>query len=408
MLVYLPLMKGSVKMAKSSYNHLTKEQRDVIEILIRKNVTFTDIGKTIEKDRTTIAKEVKRNRYSKYSNNNENTSNCPKLNKVPYVCNNCSAKGGCSKKKLYYNAKIAYDLYKLKLRTTREGIDITPQEIEEIEEIIVPLIKDKKQSVNQVFANHKDILCMSKTTFYKYIDINALSLTNLDLPKKVKYKKRKLNQRRNRRELAILKNRTYNDYLLFTTIHPRMNVAQMDTVIGKQGNSKVLLTLLIIKTKFMLIFLLDKNNIASVDDKFVFLKDTLGIKLYAQVLRIILTDNGGEFFNPDMMERDYKNNKKICNVFYCDPYQSNQKAEIEKNHYYIRKVFTKGTSFENLTDETVKFLENNINNTPRVSLDNKTPYELTKKLYPNFIKKLNCSYIKPDNVTFNLSDYKIK
>ncbi|MGI6329354.1 MAG: helix-turn-helix domain-containing protein [Bacilli bacterium] len=94
-------------MAKSSYNHLTKEQRDVIEILIRKNVTFTDIGKTIEKDRTTIAKEVKRNRYSKYSNNNENTSNCPKLNKVPYVCNNCSAKGGCSKKKLYYNAKIA-------------------------------------------------------------------------------------------------------------------------------------------------------------------------------------------------------------------------------------------------------------------------------------------------------------
>lgn len=395
-------------MTKSNYNHLTKEQRDVIEILIKKGASFSDIGKTIEKDRTTIAKEIKRNRFSKYSGNNENTSNCPKLNKVPYVCNTCSAKGGCSKKKLYYNAKIAHDLYKIKLRTSREGYDITPEEIEEIESIIVPLIKDKKQSINQVYANHKDILCMSKVTFYKYVDERVLSLMNIDLPKQVVFKQRKSSKRRNRRELAILKNRTYNDYILFKALHPKMNIVQMDTVIGKQGESKVLLTLLLVKTKFMLIFLLDKNNIASVDNKFVFIKDALGMKLYAKVFRIILTDNGSEFFNPYMMERDYKNNKKISNVFYCDSYQSSQKAEIEKNHHYIRKVFPKGSSFEILTNETVKFLEDNINNTPRESLNNKTPYELTKELYPEFIERLNCSYIEPDEVTFNVDHYSEK
>lgn len=32
---------------------------------------------------------------------------------------------------------------------------------------------------------------MSKPTFYKYVDLQVIMLTNLDLPKKVKYKKRK-------------------------------------------------------------------------------------------------------------------------------------------------------------------------------------------------------------------------
>ena len=70
-------------------------------------------------------------------------------------------------------------------------MNITQEHIEEIENIIVPLIKYKKQSVNQVFINHSDILDFSKVTFYNYVDNGVLSLTNLDLPKKVKYKPRK-------------------------------------------------------------------------------------------------------------------------------------------------------------------------------------------------------------------------
>lgn len=45
------------------------------------------------------------------------------------------------------------------------GVDISPQTIEEIENTIVPLIKDKKQSINQIYNNHSDILYFSKTTF---------------------------------------------------------------------------------------------------------------------------------------------------------------------------------------------------------------------------------------------------
>ena len=67
----------------------------------------------------------------------------------------------------------------------------------------MPLIKDKHQSINHIYANHDDLLYFSKTTFYKYIDIGVFSLTNLDLPKKVKYKKRKKKYNKERRELIL-------------------------------------------------------------------------------------------------------------------------------------------------------------------------------------------------------------
>ena len=46
----------------TNYKQLNKEQRNTIEQLINKGETFTYIGNVIKVDRTTIAKEIKRNR----------------------------------------------------------------------------------------------------------------------------------------------------------------------------------------------------------------------------------------------------------------------------------------------------------------------------------------------------------
>ena len=253
----------------TNYQHLNKEQRSTIEYLINLNKSFTFIGKSIQVDRTTISKEIKRNRYIKSNfydpfDQKGITSaieHCNKLLKPPYVCNHCSNKQYCNKHKLYYNANIAQEHYDFLLSDSRKGIDASPEVIEEIENSIVPLIKDKKQSVNQVYAHHNDILYFCKTTFYKYIDLGVLSLCNLDLPKKVKYKQRKTNKDTDyKRKLALLKGRTYENFLDFTNKHPNMNVNEMDTVEGSQGG-KVFLTILIRDTKFMFIRLLDKKNV---------------------------------------------------------------------------------------------------------------------------------------------------
>lgn len=390
----------------TKYNHLVKEQRNNIEYLIGLNKSFTYISKAINVDRTTISKEIKRNRliksnfYDSFDKNGINSAinKCDKLKHPPYVCNSCPNKRYCTNHKLYYNARLAQENSDKVLSESRSGVDVDPNVIDEIENTIVPLIKNKNQSVNQVYSNHSDILYFCKTTFYKYIDLGVLSLYNLDLPKKVKYKKRKSNKDTDyKRKLALLKNRTYEDYLDFIMKHPKMNICEMDTVEGNKGG-KVFLTILIKDTKFMFIRLLDKKNVACVNKEINKLKNILGIKLFSKFFRIILTDNGSEFFDPSHIERDFNTGNKTCNVFYCKPYSSYQKPNIERNHEYIRRIFPKGYCLNNLNEKQVQSLETTINNIPRDKFDGKSPYEKTKEKYPLLLEKLNYKYIKPDDV----------
>ena len=399
----------------ANYSHLDKEQRDVIQHLINQNKSFTYIGKAIDKDRTSVAREIKRNRYirSNYyepfdkKGINLAVSKCKQLSKQPYVCNTCPKKNTCGLHHLYYNSKLSQENYEKVLKESREGINISEERINEIENIIVPLIKDKKQSVNQVYINHSDILNFSKVSFYNYVNQGAISLTNLDLPKKIKYKKRKgVKKTKYKKDIIILKGRKYADYLDFISKHHNMNKVQLDTVIGKRDDSKVLLTMYIVDTHFMLIFLLDKKDSVHVTEVFKTLKKKLTIETYRKVFRIILTDNGTEFCNPYEMEMDYDLCKKISNVFYCNPYASYEKHEIEVNHEYIRRVFPKGTSFNMLTNDIVKRLQDNINAIPRESLNGETPYNLTLKKFPKFIEALDFNYIQPDDVDLSINNIK--
>src|SRR5699024_2902813 len=131
-----------------------------------KGKNFTEIGNSIDKDRTTVSKEIRRNRYIKSNfyepfdikGINKAVEDCNKLKKFPYVCNTCPNKNYCNKHHLYYDYRVAQKNYEDKLISSRTGIDIDPNTIEDIEQQIVPLIKDKKQSVNQVYINHSDIL----------------------------------------------------------------------------------------------------------------------------------------------------------------------------------------------------------------------------------------------------------
>ena len=60
----------------------------------------------------------------------------------------------------------------------------------------------------------------------------------------------------------------------------------------------------------MLIRLLDRKTVAYVNEEFKKFKNILGIKLYAKIFRIGLTDNGSEFFDPYQIEKDYDTGKK--------------------------------------------------------------------------------------------------
>lgn len=397
----------------TNYIHLSKEKRSSIEYLINQGFSFTYIANSINVDRTTVAKEIKRNRYIKnnlFSDYSETgikraISSCEKLSKPPYCCNKCKSKNFCTKYHLYYNATKAHNHYLDTLSQTRKGLDITKEEIDQINKNIIPLIKNKNQSVNQVFINHPDILYMSKPTFYKYVDLRVIALSNLDLPKKVTYKKRKHNKNKTyKRELALSIGRTYEDYIIKINTDKNLIIWQLDTVIGKNSDNKVLMTFLLAKTNYMIIRLLDKKAVEFVNKEFTKLKNDLGTELYSKFINIILTDNGTEFFDPIHMEYDLETGEKLLSVYYCHPNSPEEKPELECNHKYIRYFLPKKTSFESLTLEQVKNIEDNINNIPRDIFGGKTPYELTIELYPELIELLGSKFIAPDDVTLNPKD----
>lgn len=406
--------------------HLSYEERVFIEIGLNKGEKYSQIAKDLNMDRTSIYKEIMKRRFKKIPNQFNNSTNlcknkfqckkfdctiqkecyeediCSDILKSPHVCNACDNKSKCRKIKYYYYAKFANDEYKESLVNTRVGINLSKSEVYEIDKLITPLIKEKKQSINHIYANHPDEICFSKPTLYAYIDAGVFSVSNIDLPRRVKYKPRKNTEKqRIRKESMVRKNRTYINFKDYIDKNLDKNIVEMDTVEGIKGG-KVFLTLFIRNSKLMLIFILEHQSMECVENVFKGLKENLGNEIFKTIFGVVLTDNGSEFLNPTSIEQSVDNKELLTQIFYCDPNASWQKGGIEKNHEYIRYVLPKGTSFNEFTQIDVDKLVSNINSTSRDSLNGNTPYEASKLLInEDILQKLNIKKIEADQV--NLS-----
>ena len=152
-------------------------------------------------------------------------------------------------------------------------------------------------------------------------------------------------------------------------------VFEMDTVQGKKGTKKVMLTILFRKNSVMLILLMPDCTADSVIYWFNFLEVNLGTDAFHKLFEICLTDNGSEFKRVDELELSPDGTTRTS-VYYCDPMMSGQKGRLEKNHEYIRYVIPKGTPLTSYTQDDMTVLMNHINSTKRPGLNDLSPYEL--------------------------------
>ena len=74
------------------------------------------------------------------------------------------------------------------IKSCRQGINLTLEEIHIINENITPLVK-KGQATNHLYINHPDILDFSKPSFYNYVNKGVFDFKPIDFPRIVKYKK---------------------------------------------------------------------------------------------------------------------------------------------------------------------------------------------------------------------------
>ena len=177
------------------------------------------------------------------------------------------------------------------LIASREGINQSPENVQELDDLISPLLK-KGQSIAHVLANHSDDINCSHSTIYRYVNDGVITARNGDLPRKVRYKPRKTDNTyklTKEEKLAVL-SRSYERFKRYMEEHPDTDVVEMDTVVGPVGTKKVLLTLLFRSCNLMLAILLKEKTQREVIIALNNLCEQLGIELFKQLFPVLLTD----------------------------------------------------------------------------------------------------------------------
>ena len=379
--------------------HLNLSQRIIIESNLNENISLRKIGTMLGKPHTTVSREILTRRVLVRGNhfNNFNTK-CDKTDKAPFVCNGCPNRNKCRKNRYFYYAEDANNDYRKTLVESRQGIDFENDEFRKMDKIIKEEV-DKGHSFYMIIEDHPEFDIVERTLYY-YQEKGYLSCKNIDLPRLVRYRKRKRNVPKNkteRKENACRINRTFQYFTRYKEANKITYYVEMDTVEGIKGHS-VLLTLNFVPFNFMISYKLESQTISEVTDKINKLKKILGYELFHKIFPVILTDNGKEFKRPDLIE-DNGSDVVKTKVFYCDSRRSDQKGSIEVTHEYIRRYIEQGTDLDKYSDDDILLMMNHINNTKREKLKGKTPYELMEeKIGKENIKKLGFYFIPPKDI----------
>ena len=325
---------------------------------------------------------------------------CPKLSKFPYVCNHCSDLKNCHMSHYYYEASSTWKAIQKERSESRKGPRFSSGEFLRLSTLLTPLIKAKQQSLPQIFLTHKEEIGCSYPTLLSYIDKGLITgIKNIDLTKRVKYPKSYVKKKNEPTNAAVLFGRTYDDFVTFITENRSVEVVEMDTVVSSRNGKKCLLTFLFRKSNYMMAFLLDSKESTEVLKVFHYIKESIGIELFKKAFSCILTDNGSEFADAEAIEFNQETGERLCHLFYCDPGKSSQKGKIEKNHVELRKVFPKGTVFDEFTQKEINIALSHVNSLPRAILNANCPGKICTVWLDEKVLALNeYEFIEPDCV----------
>lgn len=405
--------------------HLTLNDRIIIQTGLQQNLSLAKIGEKAGVSRSTISREIKAHRrlvktsggnscihretctrvpncrstcfrgkcqcQSGCGGCNENCKDyqeefCSGYERTPYTCNGCSNRMKCRLRRMLYDAQTAQEQYENLRSESRKGISLTEAELVDLNDFVTPKIK-AGLSVPMICSTFRDQVPVSDTTLYSYIESGLLEARNIDLRRKVSRPKREKSGPVLRVDRKCHIGRTYDDYTAYMTQNPDQTVSQMDSVIIHKGGH-VILTILFTNCDLQLMFLREHNTAESVSTIFSNLLKELGSEQYKKLFQVVLTDRGSEFTDPIKIETDMETGELLCRVFYCDPQNSNQKSNCERNHELIRYIIPKNKGKDVYTQEEIRLMMNHINSYPRKKWNGQAPVDLFRQIYGEEITKL--------------------
>jgi len=318
-------------------NHLRKEERFVIEKMLNKNKKIVEIAEILERDKSTISKEIKNNSVLN-----------PKTNKKEYIATKAHHKAYL---KQYWKKKTCLKTLSISKRVKNE-IDKRIISGQSPENISGWIKKNNNKKIKPEYVSAKAIR--------KYIKKSRPSLERfLFWNRNRKSKKRTVKtsylQDSQRKTITTR-------YVLFPNFFNEFGHWEIDFIVSKH-NKYVLLVLVERLTKKVIIKKLKDRKNNSVNR-------AISSLLKNEVVKSITTDNDIAFTKWKNLEKQLN-----INIFFTNPFHSWEKGLVENTNRWIRSFLPKRTDFKKITKKHLQEIEDWLNNIPRRVINFKTSYE---------------------------------
>jgi len=317
-----------------TYQHFTSEQRNELSALLRAKLKQKDIAKQLNKHRTTIWRELRRN--------------------------------SCKKR---YNAHRAKQITKKK-RITANARFRKLENNDWLRHYVIKKIK-KYWSPEQITGRLKRKYPSDKTrqigkdSIYRFVYEQRQDLVKCLRCQKGKYRRR-YGTRIREKQREKLKKKRIDKRPEIVEARLRIGDWEGDTIIGKDRKPAILTH----TERKSGLLLADKLERATGE-----ITKGAAIKRFAKVPQnkksTLTYDNGTEFSEHELIEKETG-----ITIYFAYPYHSWERGTNENTNGLLRQFFPKKSLFATITQEEIEKAVRLINNRPRKRLNYLTPYEV--------------------------------
>jgi len=307
------------------YTQLTHEERYQISALMKTGITQTEIAKILGRDKSTISRELYRNRGMR----------------------------GYRPKQAH---RISMERRRVKAKL-RIGMETW---------ICVELLLREEWSPEQISCWLKADrgIGISHEWIYQYVIRDKSKGGDLYRHLRCRKKRRKRYGSYSRR--GQLKNRiSIDERPDIVDSRSRIGDWELDTIIGK-GHKQAIVSLTECKSRLTLIHKVERKTACSVTEAIIHL-----LQPVAHRVLTLTSDNGKEF-------ADHEDIAATLNAkfFFAHPYSSWERGLNENTNGLIRQYFPKSRDFSSITQDEIDHVMNRLNNRPRKCLGIKTPNQV--------------------------------
>lgn len=307
-----------------TYTQLTCEQRYQIKALLNMGHNQTQIAKAIGVDKSTISREVDRNRGQRGYR--------PK-----------QAQRFTEERRHTSNKRISETTWKVVEELIRQ--DWSPEQVSE-----------------RLKRDHR--LGVSHEWIYQYILTDKQA--GGDLHRHLRCQKARKKRYGSYDRRGKLPDRTsIEERPLLVALRKRLGDWEIDTVLGK-GRRHLLVTLTERKSRLTRIYKVVRKTAQEVGDAVI---EVLGPM--KELVHTITSDNGKEFAHHKRIAKEL-----AAKMYFAHPYASWERGTNENTNGLIRQYFPKDKDLSTITEEDLHAVEERLNARPRKCLDFKSPAEV--------------------------------